>query len=687
MPRHINALYGASLLLGVSMLAAQAQMVEPTIVPEAPVFDAQGDVTFVGRNDLYEFGSLPEYHEPDWVTANYVDKGLLPPVAERLPPEPMIFKAATMPDGIGEYGDTLRHVIGGRPEGWNWWAGQNHGWGGVEYGLWECLTRTGPLFAVKAEELEPLPNLAQSWEWSEDGHQLTMHLVQGVKWSDGDPFDSEDIMFFWNDHILDSNVAPQGGATREAFGSNTNLEALDANTIRWTFAEVRPELMLYEMSFGRMCPGPSHVLKPQHPKYNSENTYEEYKNAFPPEYLAFPTLGAWVVADYRPEDIIVLRRNPYYWKVDEAGNQLPYLDEVQYKLSTWADRTIQTVAGSGDWSNMEQPQEYVESLRRSAEATAPARLEFGPRIIGWSLELNFGTEGWGDPDERELAVRELNRNLDFRKAVTHGLDRQAIGDSLVRGPFAAIYPGGLYPNTVYYDRESTVYYPFSVETAKAHLEKAGLVDTDGDGYVNFPAGIAGGANVEIALMASNEIGPDRTLSEAVIAQMETIGLRVIADPTQGSVGASRGDSGLFDWRVRRVEREFNTVIQDSSRLAPVGPRTSYWHRAGPDDNLDLLPFEQELVDIVKAFQVEPDAAERVALMQRWQRIFTENVYSVGLSNVPGALIINKRLRNVLPGTPILAFQWAEDSAMRERMFAPKAEQGDYELLAGTLAGF
>ena len=67
---------------------------------------------------------------------------------------------------------------------------------------------------------------------------------------------------------------------------------------------------------------------------------------------------------------------------------------------------------------------------------------------------NLSANGWGEPDARGQAVRELNRNLDFRKAITYAVDRQRLGDSLVKGPFTAIYPGGIYAGTSYYDRDS-----------------------------------------------------------------------------------------------------------------------------------------------------------------------------------------------------------------------------------------
>lgn len=685
MRKHVYALGGAGLLLGVSVLAAQAQTVAPTTPPEPPKFDAQQVPTFVGIKDILEFKVLPEYREPDYVKA-FVDAGKLPPVAERLPKEPMVYKTANMPDGTGTYGDVIRHVIGGRPEGWNYSAGQTQGWGGIDIGLSECLTRTGPLFQVKAEELEPLPNLAKSWEWSEDGHELTMHLIEGAKWSDGDPFDAEDVMFFWNDVLIDPQVTPLNGASPETFGVGTSLEQVDAYTVKWTFKEVRPTQYLYSMAYGNFCPGPSHILKAEHPAYKDGATYDQFKNAFPPEYLNMPTMGGWVPVEYRADDIIVMRRNPYYWKVDEAGNQLPYLDEMQYRLSTWADRDVQAVAGSGDLSNLEQPESFVEALRRSAEESAPARLAFGARTISYSIYPNLSANGWGEPDARGQAVRELNRNLDFRKAVSYALDRQALGEALVKGPFASPYPGGLMPPTSYYDNDSTVYYPYSLEDAKALLEKAGLVDTDGNGFVNFPADVQGGADVEITLISTTDYQTDKSLAEGIVGQMERLGLRVISQSQATNQRDANVLAGKFDWSLVRNGSDLITVVQNTQNLAPTGPQISQAHRAGTDGTQDLLPFEQEMVDTVNAFVATDDPQKRIDLMKTYQRTYTENLYAIGLTQYPGALIINKRFANVPAGTPILQFNWAEDGLIRERLYVPEDKQSDAELFPDTLPG-
>ena len=316
---------------------------------------------------------------------------------------------------------------------------------------------------------------------------------------------------------------------------------------------------------------------------------------------------------------------------------------------------MQAVAGSGDFSNLEQPENFVASLKRAAEKTAPARLAFGPRLIGYNMRMNLSANGWGDPDARGQAIRELNRNEDFRKAITMGLDRKAIGDSLVKGPFTAIYPGGLSSGTSFYDRNSVVYYPFDLKGAKELLAKVGLKDTDGDGFVNFPAGTAGGKNVEIVLLVNNQYATDKSLAEGVIGQMEKLGIKVVLNALDGTKRDDAHYGGRFDWLIQRSSPELASVVQNTEQLAPVGPRTSWQHRAGKDGKVDLMPYEEKLVGIITKFQASQDNNERVELMKQYQKVATENVDTVGLTEYPGALIINKRFSNIPVGAPVFMF--------------------------------
>jgi len=669
----------AALLLGVSAVAVNADVMAPTTPPDAPKFDAQGEPVFVNRSDIAEFKALPAYNEPAWVKA-FVDAGKLPPVAERLPKEPMVYKTANEPDGTGVYGDVMRHVIGGRPEGWNFWAGQSYGWGGIDIGLVECLTRTGPLFQVNAADLQPMPNLAKSWEWSEDGKTLTVHLVEGAKWSDGAPFTTADTEFYFNDIVADPDVTPLMGAAPETYSSGKYAN-VDDYTFTLTFDTAFPESVLYNMAYGNFCPGPSHILKPKHPKYGGES-YEAFQKAFPADFMNFPVMGAWVVVEHRPDDIVVLRRNPYYWKVDETGQQLPYLDEMQYRLSTWGDRDVQAVAGTGDFSNLEQAENYVEALKKAADPASPAKLAFGPRTIGYTLYPNLSGNGWGEPDANQQAIRDLNRNLDFRKAISYGLDRQRLGESLVKGPFTVPYPGGLYAGTSYYDKDSTVFYPFDVASAKASLEAAGLTDSDGNGFVN----VAGGADLNVTILTNADYQTDKNLAEGVIAMMGDIGVKVTLNALSGKDFDNARDSGKYDWIVVRNGTELITVVQNTTALAPVGATTDVNHKANGAGELDLLDHEKALVDVVNKFIASRDPAERQDLMKQYQKIYTENLDGIGLTAYPGALIINKRFANIPAGAPIFMYNWAEDNIIRERVYVPADKQIGAELHPNTLPG-
>jgi peptide/nickel transport system substrate-binding protein len=266
------------------------------------------------------------------------------------------------------------------------------------------------------------------------------------------------------------------------------------------------------------------------------------------------------------------------------------------------------------------------------------------------------------------------------------LDRKAIGDSLVKGPFTAIYPGGLSSGTSFYDRNSVVYYPFDLKGAKALLDKAGLKDTDGDGFVNFPAGTEGGKNVEIVLLVNNTYTTDKSLAEGVVGQMEKLGIKVILNALDGPKRDDAHYGGRFDWLIQRNPTELASGGAEHRAACSGRPAHQLAAPRRQGRQVDLMPYEQQLVDVVNKFRTSQDNDERVNLMKQYQKIATENVDTVGLTEYPGALIINKRFSNVPAGTPIFMFNWAEDSVIRERLWVAADKQGKYELFPQQLPG-
>lgn len=164
MPIHSRRAAMAALPMGVSAGALRAGLAGRTSPPDPTTAAAQSELA--------------------WVTA-FVEAGKLPPVAECLPKEPPVYKTANLPEGHGVFGRVTRHDIGAGQAGWNFRAGQSCGWGGIDRGLVECLTRTGRLFRVSADDLQPRQNPAKSRECFEGDKTATVRLSKGATGSDG----------------------------------------------------------------------------------------------------------------------------------------------------------------------------------------------------------------------------------------------------------------------------------------------------------------------------------------------------------------------------------------------------------------------------------------------------------------------------------------------------------------------
>lgn len=625
----------------------------------------------IGKDDIYSHKKLDVYSEAPFL-AEMVKAGKLPAVGDRLPEEPIVFKTSAMSDGVGEYGGVFRHVIGGRPEGWNWMAGQHQGWGGINMAMQECLVRQGPRWQVKAEDQTgPLPNLAQSWSWNDDNTELTLNLMKGVKWSDGDAFDAEDIRFWYEDNVQDEKVASRMPA--DSFGGGAALTVIDDHTVKFTFSSSQSETIVESLAYIQGCPGPSHVLKASHPKYNDGSTYDQYQKALPNDQLSPVVLGAWVPVVHKPDEIVIMRRNPYYFKVDENGQQLPYFNEMHFRLSTWGDRTAQAVAGTGDFSNMEDPGNYVEALKQSQSAESPVKANFGPRVLAWRMTLNLNP-GSAESDE-EKALRTLFREKDFRLALSHALDRDALGQALARGPFAYPYIGGFTTGSPYYDASASDYHPFDQAKANSMLDGLGLADSDGNGVRNMPDG---GADIVISTMVQDSSNADRKQFEALASQLEEVGIRL----NSRAVDQTTADTNITSGNYTAIVTRENVIMptRETCRSWPAA-NCPYFNKDG-----DRLPFEVELEQAVAAFSATNDASEQADLARKMQKLVTENAYTIGTVQVPAALLVNKRIKNAHPGTPVFMYEWAEDGVIRERLWTPASMQVD-EILPGTVAEY
>ena len=645
----------------------------PSEYPEPQLIVGSREPQKLPLDQIVAYKALDSYSEPDWIS-DLVAEGALPPVEERLPLEPYVVLNSGMSDGIGVYGGVWRDFSACPTEGYNRGAGQSAGWFGIEAAAFASLLKSGLIYR-RSDSLEPLPFLARSWEWSEDGYELTMNLLEGAKWSDGHPFTTEDILFTWEDMIVDSNVQSPKGASAWMFdGEMTQLEAIDEYTFKFVFPVPFPVQALFQMDEGDFHVSPSHILKPLHPKYNESMDYVDFEASMPPDQTPV-VLGPFVPVEYITDELMILRRNPYFWGVDEAGNQLPYLDEVVFeKGPSGVGRTLSTLAGSGDHSNLENPSTFIETLKRAEEDDAHFYVEWGPETLGFSIKLNLSSS-MGVNDDRDAAVRELFRDVRFRRAFSFALDREGISQSILRGPFLRGWAGGLFPGSSYFDRSTVAYYNNNPEAAVALLAELGFEDMDGDGTLNWPTDrLASGENLVLALVTSEDAEETQTVGAAAVTLLGDLGVQINVRPLNSAARREMEEAGGWEMKVDRDSQVYAVPFTRCTDLAPL-TREFNFHREGADPR-ELLDFEQELIDLVNAFCAEPDTNVRLEQMAEYNRIVTDNVYFVGVFVGRYGLAAAKRFNNVPAGMPVFLYQWTWDNVMAEQVWVAPDEQID-----------
>ena len=627
-------------------------------------------------DQLVTYKSLPAYQQAPWLD-KFVADGTLPPLEERLPKEPAVYLKSGMKDGVGVYGDLWRGFSACPTAGYNDMAGTTMGWFGIEsytsrYG---ALVKTGPLYRT-TQDIEPMPEVAKSWEWSADGKELTLNLIEGAKWSDGVAFTADDVMFTWEGYVLDDNVnAPRHQDAWSWDGKPATMEKVDDFTIKITFPIAKPLDVFYLMNEDNFHAMPAHQLKPLHPKWSTADpkpTYKDFADALPPDKLPLITLGPWVITEYKTDELMIMRRNPYYWKVDEEGNQLPYMDEIQYRKGpSGIGRDLCTIAGDCDHMNLENPSTFVEAMTRAQEGDAKFTVSWGPETLGYGIEFNYSID-FGVKDDRDTAVRELFRDLRFRKALSYAADREGIAQSIMKGPFLRAWAGGLYPGAPDFDQDAVVFYPFDVELAKVLLAEIGLEDTNNDGVLEWTSGPMAGESVVLQLLASQDAKETQSVAEALVNQWGSVGIKINMKIVDSATSSELDQAGTWDMRAFRGGQAFALPFTNVTALAPITKNFGI-HRES-DKPRQMLDFEPDLVDIVQKYRSTFDDAGRKALMSQYNNIHTENVYNLGIFVGRYGLGLAKRSKNVPDGTPVFMYTWVEDAILLDAIWTPADQQ-------------
>ena len=467
------------------------------------------------------------------------------PIAE--PPKPSALDSRVVPVGeagtfyedaqIGASSGTLYLAVLDNPSSWNpitSYAAASLG--GSTAGITDLMF-TG-LLCVDPLTGALIPDLAESYELSEDGLVLTFHLREGLQWSDGAPITADDVVFTYNDVVLNEDIdcGMRDGLVLPD-GTYPVCEEVDAHTVRFTLSTIfRPILhaLTAKILPAHKLAGSVHKLNPS---VRAGTFNETWTLDTPLDELVGN--GPWIVTDYLPDQSVMMERNRYYHVYDPAGTQLPYYDTVI--LSIFAYEDVVLLKYRNGEIDAYAPRSIDVPLLK-AEGAQKGFTVLLLDVQGLGTSWVYFNQDIGLADGIDENKRSLFRTLEFRQAFAQSIDKQAIIDTLYNGlafpmwssisiasPFYAgrdVYGGPITEN-------DAVVWEYDPGAANAALDRLGIVDRDGDGWRDYEDG----TRVEIELNTAS----GRTTFEGMCM--------IIADGCQ--------QAGLY---VEFTPIDFNTLV-------------------------------------------------------------------------------------------------------------------------------
>jgi peptide/nickel transport system substrate-binding protein len=558
--------------------------------------------------------------------ASLVQAGKLPPVESRLPPNPVTVKPL---DSVGKYGGTIRKV----------YTGVNDWWNLALFGV-----RAEPLLAPDLEG-NIVPNLLESYEYLSGGNVLRLHVRKGIKWSDGVPFTVDDIIYDLQTRGNKNMPLESAGLVDKVVADK--IVKIDDYTADFPLKERYP--LEFTIAYDPTV-SPRHYLIKFDPRYDSTKTWQDLATAWSPSrnsaaLVNLPVLSAWRVAEYVENVRIVAERNPYYWKVDTNGQQLPYIDRVVFTYVASTD-TIPAMVRAGQLDFQARHLSLADfPFYKQNEAMGGYRTVVLPNTnLGPAIHLNYADK---DPD-----LRRLFRTKEFRIALSYGIDRQAISNTLFFGQakpwgFSPLEGSPANPGNPY----STMYTQYDPAAAAKLLDELGLKDTNGDGFREL-----GGKpfSIIIDMDKGGGAGPVQVV-ELIASQWQKIGIRAIANTIDRSLILARWQENSHDafaWNVNGGIDPLQFTFAWSTTAAPdfmwgnVGVPLNEWQASGGKSGVEPPAFVKDMNKLVLEAQQELNADKRNGLVRQLTKMASENLYKIPTTTLVSVGIVSTKLANV-----------------------------------------
>ena len=605
---------------------------------------------------------FPKNESP--ILSELVHEGKLPPVAERVGEEPCVMKGV---DGIGKYGGTWLRlnglVLGSRMS-------------------YSTLVRFSP------QGFPIVPHLAKSWEVSDNYKKWTFNLRKGVKWSDGYPFTSADIKYCWDNEINCQEI--YGGNIPQEFltdnGESCKLICYSNDPYKVTFLFPEPKglfLALMATSYGgRLANSPEHYLRKYHPVLGDKKLINKALGASKMQsarslyyYLKeynnphHPRMWPWIVRSYKANPPETAIRNPYYWVVDEKGNQLPYIDRIMSEQVSDNMVALRATAGGVSFQLRYIGYENYTYLMNQRKAGDYNIYHWYPGDCSMFV-IQFNLNRCTDSDHPEwLKKREVMNNKLFRQAMSLAINRRVIIKAVYNNQTVPMQVSPC-PESPFYNKNAlNAFIEYNPEQAKNLLDKIGLTNYDAEGYRTFKDGSR--MTFYLDYPSGGMISSEPV--QFVVDDWGKAGIRVIQRERQRNLWEVERMGLLHDMNVWMSNNEYYPIVEPRF-FAPVvancffAQANAKWYaqggmRGSPKANgpgSEPVKTNDPLYKAILAYQSAcqtSDLKEQVKRFQPALEIAAENVWSINIARTPAVLCVVKNdMRNV-PETAICSWDF------------------------------
>ncbi|RLL86408.1 ABC transporter substrate-binding protein [Mesotoga sp. BH458_6_3_2_1] len=454
------------------------------------------------------------------------------------------------------------------------------------------------------------PALCKDWWISEDGCTLSFVIREGLQWSDGQPFTIEDVRWTFEEIYLVAEMTLFGNSNFMSSAGDLPLVEVEGNTISFTWSEPNA---LAPRTIGLTPILPKHCLE----KNVTEGTFSTAWNIG--EFEKVVVMGPFVVGKYYQGDMIVLERNPYYWRFDSSGFRLPYLDKIFITVSTNMEQVlIRFEAGELDIINPTADQ--FPRILSMAEEKGWKAVTGQPRPLSEFLMFNFNVP---DPVKSEWF-----RNEHFRKAIAYAMDRKSVLDTVYCG-LGVILHGPVSSSSIYYDPQVEEFsYDFSPTRAKLELKRGGF-DWRSDGTCIDEYGNPVSFQILTCSWNSQWIGIVTILSD----QLSKIGINATTAFMDWDSFVTRAYLGTFDSMTMGEGSTEPGLLETVYHSKGTSHYWNFHPDYNPSDHITeetyFYPDWQKRIDeILEAQKSVIELDERCELFSEFQLLLAEHMPSI-----------------------------------------------------------